>query len=627
MHGGAAGGMVPPGEESGAEQLEERAPMIVESGEALLPGQPPQDVEELSVGGQVVAIVHVHSELNSTSARARAPGGPTPTTEESVATEPDPMAVGPPKECSDGWDGWQDGDLCAVCQAPCSDTPLKCGHALHPQCLAEWTLSNAEQRGNCPTCRQPLASRPRSPPDRNLSTPRIATPPGFDLTDDGQTPGPTTGEIVAESRVDWRDVGRYIGRLVALGSIVTISGLAVFTCTFSRDVCCAVECEGGRAARYRYSNDTCVCADTLNTGWPQPSPRCEHWRYPGQRLVRTADSDARCAALSVSNRLVQPDGAGVGSKRYLLLTSVGATCATAGLQSLNSTLECESVLRAANNNYAADAGLGHNALTQVRRGLAENSFRYLYHVEDGQMFNREDASPGTRRTGWYRKRTPSYSATDCGAATFIEASPGETLFRMSPYKGDIRANQDNPRYAPQVEWTGFDGPHPVDRGVGLPVDISRGWEFVPPILNVNQALVEPYAEALEAAALQNEAFAQGFVAAVFCIAPDNLQDAPVGGICAQEPLSYLDMIYWFLLLPMLVVGAGVLKRLKKNQLVGRVLLVLVYWLVYLCIAAASCSQGNTTMMNAEIALTALLLVCATCVCMCRMPCCSDERLQ
>eukprot|EP01043_Picozoa_sp_COSAG02_P021865 COSAG02_NODE_1122_length_14450_cov_4.124173_1_plen_622_part_00 len=620
------GGMVPSGEESGEEQLEERAPMMVEGGEALLPGQPPQDVEEDSVGGQVVAIVHVQSELDSTTTRARTPRGSTSTTEESVATAPDPMAVEAPKERSDDWDGWQD-DLCAVCQAPCSDTPLKCGHALHPQCLAEWTLSNAEQRGNCPTCRQPLNSRPRSPPDRNLATtPRIPTPPGFDLTDDEQTPDPATGEIAMESRVNWRDVGRYALRLSALGALVTISGLTIFTCTFSDDACCTVECEGGLAARYRYSNDTCVCADTLSTGWPQPSPRCERPRYPGQRLVRAADSDARCAAFSLSNRLVESNGALKGSNRYLILTSIGATCATVGLRSLNSTLECESVLRAANNNYADDTGLV-GALTQVRRGLAENTFRYLYHVEGGQMFNREDAAPGTRRTGWYRKRTPSYSATDCGAATFIEASPGESLFRMNAYEGDIRANPDNPRYAPTVEWVGFDGPHPVDRGVGLPVDISSGWEFVPPVLNVDHALEEPYARTLEAATLQNEAFAQGHVAGVFCVAPDDLQDAPVGGICAQEPLSYLDMFYWFLLLPMLVVGAGVLQRLKKNQLVGRVLLVLLYWLVYLWVAAAQCSHGRTTMMNAEFALGLLLIVSLTCVCMCRMPCCSNERLQ
>eukprot|EP01043_Picozoa_sp_COSAG02_P001168 COSAG02_NODE_23_length_52893_cov_58.101868_48_plen_608_part_00 len=607
--------------------MEERAPMMAqEDGQALLPGQPSQDVREETVGGQTAAIVHVQSEPDQ-MARVSEPRGPTPT-EESVTIEPDPVAVGPPKE-SDGWDGWQDGDLCAVCQAECSDTPLKCGHALHPQCLAEWTLSNAEQRGNCPTCRQPLASRPRSPPDRDMATtPRIPTPPSrFDLAEDGQAPDPVAEVIATESRIDWRDVARYLVRLAALAALVTISGLAIFTCSFSGDVCCAVECEGGRVARYRYSNSTCVCAAALDTGWPQPLPKCEHWRYPGQRLVRTADSDARCAASSLSNRLIQPDGALLGSKRYLLVTSIGATCAAIGLQSVNSTLECEIVLRAANNDYAVDAGLGHKTLTQVRRGLAENAYRYLYHVERREMFNRADAAPGTRRTGWYRKRTPSYSATDCGAATFIEASAADSLFRVDPHEGDIRANPDNPRYAPQVEWTGFDGPHPVDRGVGLPMDISTGWEFVPPILDTDQAAEQPYAQALEAATLQNEAFAQGYVAAIFCVAPDDLRDAAVGGICAQEPLSYLDIFYWFLLLPMLVVGAGVLKRLQKNQFVGRVLLVLVYWLLYLWITAAQCSQGKTAMMNAEIGLTALLIVCATCVCMCRMPCCSNERLQ
>ena len=613
--------MVPPAEESGAEQLEERAPMIARDGEALLPGQPEDRTPALPRQAPV-PVVDVASEPNTEGVRASEAREPTPT-EDSANAEPEAMAAAPRKQ--DSWEGWQEGDLCAVCQAPCSDTPLKCGHALHPQCLAEWTLSNAEQRGNCPTCRQPLTSRPPSPADRNsATTPRIPTLSEFGRTGDAEAPEAVIDADAHStgSRVDLRKAARYAVRFVVLAFLVVLCMLAIFTCTLSVDACCSVECDGGPAARYRYSNGTCVCAEAE---WSQASPKCDRWRYPAQRLLRAADSDARCAASTLSNRLVEPPGALLGGKRYVLVTTVGATCDAIGLQSVNSTLECESVVRAANNEYSRDSGLGYKTLTQVRRGLAENTYRYLYHAEGGQMFNRADAAPGSRKTGWYRKRTPYYSATDCGAATFIAMGYTDGLFRMASHEGDVRANPDNPRYAPQIEWTGFDGPHPIDRGVGLPVDISSGWEFVPPVLNADRATQEPYARALEAAALQNEAFAQGYVAAIFCVAPHGLQDAPVGGICAQEALSHLDIFWWFALAPMLVGTAGVMKKRENNVAFARVVLVLTSWLVYLWITAAQCAQGKTGMIHGEIGLAALLLVCATCVCMCRMPCCDNER--
>ena len=612
--------MVPPAEDSGAEQLEEeRAPIIARDGEALLPGQ----LEDRTPGPIRLAVPDGGPEPNTEGARDSEAREPTPA-EESATAEPEAVVAAPRKQ--DSWEGWHEGDLCAVCQAPCSDTPLNCGHALHPQCLAEWTLSNAEQRGNCPTCRQPLTSRPRSPVDRRNSatTPQIPTLSEFGRTGDAEAPEPTI-EANAHStgtRVNLRKVARYTMRFVVIAFLVVLCILAIFTCTLSVDACCSVECDGGRAARYRYSNGTCVCAEAQ---WSQASPKCDLWRYPAQRLMRAADSDARCAASALSNRLVKPRDALLGGKRYVLIPTVGATCDAIGLQSLNSTLECESVLRAANNQYSQDSGLGYKALTQVRRGLAENTFRYLYHVEGGQMFNRADAAPGSRKTGWYRKRTPYYSATDCGAATFIDVGDNSGLFHAASHEGDVRANPDNPRYAPTVEWAGFDGPHPIDSGVGLPVDISRGWEFVPPVLNVDRATRGPYARALEAAALQNEAFAQGYVAAIFCVAPHDLQDAPVGGICAQEVLSYLDLFWWFALAPMLVGAAGVMKKRDNDVVAARILLVFFAWLVYMWITAAQCAQGKTGMMHGEIGLATLLLVCAACVCMCRMPCCDNGR--
>lgn len=599
--------MIPPVDANGVNQMEERAPMTAGDGEELLPGQP----ATLSV------------DLSPTDTHISESRGPTPT-EESMGTVSEPDAVAQ-QNVQDGWDGWQDGDLCAVCQAPCSDTPLKCGHALHPQCLAEWTLSNAEQRGNCPTCRQPLASRPRSPAEIDAgTTPRVPSPSEDGSADVADTPQAEIEGAVTRPAIDPRRVLRYAFRFAVLAALILISMLAIFTCTLSDDTCCNVECSGSRAARYRYSNGTCVCADAVS-GSLQAAPGCDRWQYPGQRLMRAADSDARCAAAALSNRLVAPPGALLRGKRYLFIPTIGATCASVGLQSLNETFECESVLRAANNDYARDSGLGRKALTQVRRGLAENSFRYLYHVEGESIFSNEDAALRPRRTGWYRKRTPYYSETDCGAATFIEVNHAGRMFQLASHEGDVRANTDNPRYAPPIEWMGFDGPHPINRGVGLPVDISSGWEFIPPIVDVNQAEEDPYARALEAAALQNEAFAQGYVAAIFCAAPDELLDAPVGGICAQEPLSILDFCWWFLFCPVLFGSACVLKKLGKNLFFARVILVLCCWLVYLWITAAQCSQGKTTMINSEIGLMTILLVCAMCVCMCRMPCCNNER--
>lgn len=622
--------MVPPTVPSGggtvAEQLGERAPMIMGGAETLLPGQAAQELEDGTLPGQAAAAVDVSSDRDLvTRPNASEPREPT-TTDEAMSNELETVVV-VQKEAQGSWGGWQEGDLCAVCQATCSDTPLNCGHALHPQCLAEWTLSNAEQRGNCPTCRKPLATRPRSP-DERARTPEILSSQANGLSESDLHAGHAavapeqTVEIAATQSIDVRQVVRNTLRIAALLALVTISMLAIFTCALSGDSCCSVACDGGRAARYRYSNGTCVCADA---GRSQPSPKCERWRYPGQRLLRPADSDARCAALALSNRLVVPPGSLLGGQRYLIITTVGATCASVGLQSVNDTLACESILRAANNDYSQDCGLGNKELTQVRRGLGENVFRYLYHVEGGQMFNREDAAPGSRRTGWYRKRTPHYTETDCGAATFIEANSPTRLFRLSAYEADIRANPDNPRYAPQIEWTGFDGPHPVDRGVGLPVDISSGWEFVPPVISAGLAAGQPYKEALEAAALQNEAFAQGHVAVIFCVAPPDLEDAPIGGICAQHPLNELDIAWWFMFGPMLVVIAGILKTLKKDREFVRSMLMLCAWLIYLWITAAQCSQGTTIMVNSEVGLLSLLLVSTACFCMCNMPCCNHRR--
>lgn len=609
-------------DEAAAEQQAEREPMVARDDdlqEVALPGQPATVVVEDEAAPEPAAI----GDIIEGASEHREPT----VAEELSNTDPKllPDAEQPAPRAKDSWDfdDDEDADLCAVCQAPCSDTPLNCGHALHPQCLAEWTLSNAQQRGNCPTCRQPLASRPRSPTDRR-SPP--TTPPLPRLESDLEPePEQQAAEIPVAPRVDVRKLVRYGLRITALATVVTLSMLTIFTCQLSGDICCSVDCDGDRApARYRYANGTCVCAEAERIG--QERPRCDHWQYPGQRLLRSPDSDARCVASALENRLVEPGGAMKGTQRYLIVPTVGATCESAGLRSLNGTFECESVLRAANNDYARRNGLGHRALTQVRRGLGENTLRYMYHVERGQMFNREDAPPGSRHTGWYRKRTPYYAAADCGAATFIEGSNTKRIFRMSSHEADVRANTDNPRYAPQIEWTGFDGPHPVDGAVGVPVDIADGWNFIPPVLNTaERAAAEPYMQAVEGAALQNEAFAQGHVAAVFCVAPADLEDAPVGGFCAQEPLSYFGLFWWFALCPLMVVSAVLLKKLEKTVAFVRTVVAISVWLIYLWITAAQCSQGGTALVKAEVGVLTLLLICSVCVCMCKMPCCSNDR--
>ena len=110
--------MVPPAEESGAEQLEERAPMIARDGEALLPGQPEDRTPALPRQASV-PVVDVASEPNTEGVRASEAREPTPT-EDSANAEPEAMAAAPRKQ--DSWEGWQEGDLCAVCQAPCSES-------------------------------------------------------------------------------------------------------------------------------------------------------------------------------------------------------------------------------------------------------------------------------------------------------------------------------------------------------------------------------------------------------------------------------------------------------------------------------------------------------------------------
>jgi hypothetical protein len=81
----------------------------------------------------------------------------------------------------------EEGELCAICQEPCrpggaggGGSALRCGHAFHPQCIAQWTLSGAAQHSKCPTCRQDIVDQPTDHAAPPAGVHGDAGLPGFD---------------------------------------------------------------------------------------------------------------------------------------------------------------------------------------------------------------------------------------------------------------------------------------------------------------------------------------------------------------------------------------------------------------------------------------------------------------